>query len=142
MQRNRYDAEKTHSFLLSTLRKRLSLGLHRSIPAFPPYSDSSLFYILPLPQYTDRVGRPIAVLTLKEVARDENGRLDDLKEWTWWAMETIRRVLQDWWVKGKFRDPTEEVVTGRRGMRGYGGEGLILLVDVAGAGYRNLVSAK
>jgi hypothetical protein len=72
------------------------------------------------------------VLTLREVARDENGRMDDLKEWTWWALEMVRRTLRDWRAKDVWKEA--------KGGGGSSGEGCILLVDTAGAGYRNLVS--
>ncbi|WWD22853.1 hypothetical protein CI109_107347 [Kwoniella shandongensis] len=135
LRRNRYEEDKTHAFLLSALNQRVSLSLHNPIPPFPPYSDSSLFYILPLPHHTDKLSRPIAVLTVREVARDEEGGLGDMKEWTWWALEMVRRTLRDWWVRGGWDDSR----LGRKGhSRGEGGEGLVLLVDAAGAGYRNL----
>lgn len=57
------------------------------------------------------------VITLRDVVRDDSGSLDELKEWTWWALEMVRRVL-----------------------RGRKGEGCVLLIDASGAGYRNLVS--
>lgn len=75
------------------------------------------------------------VLTLREVTRDENGKMGDLKEWTWWALEMVRRTLRDWWVEDVW--PDEGRRCGKR--RGSGGEGCVLLVDAAGAGYRNLV---
>jgi len=55
--------------------------------------------------------------------------MDDLKEWSWWALEMIRRTLRDYWAGD---------VWGAK--RGKGGEGCVILVDAAGAGYRNLVS--
>ncbi|KAK4687562.1 hypothetical protein P7C73_g2557, partial [Tremellales sp. Uapishka_1] len=126
LRRNQYDDERTLSHLMSALSARLSRGLHAPIPAAMPYADSPLFYFLPLPRFTDRLGRPIAVLTLREVVRAENG-LEDMKDWVWWSLELTRRVLRDWWggEEGKAR-------------RGSGGEGCVLLVDARGAGYRNL----
>lgn len=115
LRRNRYDQNKTHSFLLSVLSTRLSLSLHGPIPSILPYSDSPLFHILPLPSHTDKLNRPIVVLTAREIVRDEQGMLDDVKEWIWWALEMCRRTSKDWWSKG-----------------------IVLLVDAAGAGYRNL----
>ena len=117
----------------------MSLGLHRPIPSIPPYSDSSLCYILPLPRYTDRVGRPIVVLTLKEVRRDEHGKMDDLKEWSCWALEMIRRALHDYWGGDTWDDDKGKSSRGGGGKRGKGGEGCVIMVDANGAGYRNLV---
>lgn len=114
---------------------RVSRGLHAPIPAFPPYTDSPLFYILPLPQFSDRDNRPIVVLTLRDVTRDDDGKLDDLKEWTWWALEMVRRTLRDWWTRDVWQDENKS----HPQPRGSGGEGCVLLVDTAGAGYRNLV---
>lgn len=74
---------------------------------------------------TDRLGHPVAVLTLREVLRDEAGSLVDLKEWLWWALELVRRTLHDYWIQER---------------RGTGAEGAVLLVDASGAGYRNMVS--
>jgi hypothetical protein len=71
------------------------------------------------------LGHPVAVLSISNVARDEDGSLSELKEWTWWGLELVRRVIRDWWVDGH---------------RGTGAEGVVLLIDVAGAGYRNMVS--
>jgi len=42
----------------------------------------------------------------------------------------LRRCLRDYWEGEKW---------GRRG-KGYGGEGCVMIVDAAGAGYKNLVS--
>jgi len=64
-------------------------------------------------------------LSLREVVRDEDGSLNELKDWTWWGLELIRRVIRDWWIDGQ---------------RGNGAEGVVLLIDVGGAGYRNMVS--
>jgi hypothetical protein len=145
MKRHRYDEAKTHAALLTGLAKRMTLALHRPIPSIPPYSDSALCYILPLPRYTDIMGRPVVVFSLREVRRDGNGKMDDLKEWSWWALEMIRRALRDYWA-GDVWDEGGAVVGGgkgdtkRRGVRGKGGEGCVILVDAAGAGYRNLVS--
>jgi len=55
--------------------------------------------------------------------------MDDLKEWSWWALEMVRRTLLDYWAGDVWG-----------GKRGKGGEGCVILVDAAGAGYRNLVS--
>ncbi|KAK8844596.1 hypothetical protein IAR55_006443 [Kwoniella newhampshirensis] len=133
LRRNRYDEDRTHAFLLSALNQRIALALHNPIPSSSPYTDSSLFYILPLPHFTDRLSRPIGVLTVKEVARDAEGGLGEMKEWTWWALEMVRRVLRDWWVRGGWE------LSGKKGQaRGEGGEGMVLVVDAAGAGYRNL----
>lgn len=95
LRRNRYDPIKTHSFLLSVLSTRLSLSLHSPIPSILPYSDSPLFYILPLPSHTDKLNRPIIVLTAREIVRDEQGMLDDIKEWIWWALEMSRRTAKE-----------------------------------------------
>lgn len=119
------------------MAKRISLSLHNHLPAFPPYSDSALFYILPLPRHTDRLGRPVVVLTLRQVLRDENGKMDDIKIWSWWALEMVRRTLRDWWTGTAWKDRE----SGRHKARGKGGEGCVMLVDAAGSSYRNLVSA-
>lgn len=110
------------------------MGLHDPLPKFPPYSDSPLFYILPLPKHTDRLGRPVVVLTLRHVLRDENGKMDDMKQWSWWALEMVRRTLKDWWTSDVWNEP------GQRMPSGQGGEGCVMLVDAAGSSYRNLVS--
>ncbi|WVQ93967.1 hypothetical protein IAU59_001045 [Kwoniella sp. CBS 9459] len=128
LRRNRYDEERTLQFLLAALNQRIELSLHMPIPSLPPYTDSPLFHILPLPDHTDRLGRPVAVLTVKEVVRDEDGGLDDLKEWSWWALEMVRRTLRDYWRDGVWD----------RDAKGRGGEGLVLVVDAAGASYRNM----
>ncbi|WVF66347.1 hypothetical protein IAT40_001087 [Kwoniella sp. CBS 6097] len=131
LRRNRYDADKTSHFLLAALNQRIEQALHMPIPSFPPYTDSPLFYILPLPEHTDRLGRPVAVLTVKEVVRDEDGGLDDLKEWAWWALEMVRRTLRDYWKASVWGD---NEIKGKV----VGGEGMVLIVDAAGASYRNM----
>lgn len=78
------------------------------------------------------------MLTLREVQRDEDGKMDDLKEWTWWALEMVRRTLRDWWTRDVWPLPKQERGKGQK--RGVGGEGCVLMIDTAGAGYRNLVS--
>ena len=118
--------------LLSVAQRRVDRGLHGPVPTSSPYAGSDLFYILPVPQFTDRLQRPIAVLSIREVVRDADGKFDDMKEWLWWALETTRRVLRDWWVRGVFPGALAPI--------GKGGEGCVLLVDAAGGGYRNLVS--
>lgn len=133
-QRHRYDVDKAHQALLAIVAKRVSLRLGDRLPSIPPYSDSSLFYILPLPRHTDRLGRPIVVLSLRQVLRDENGKMDDMKTWSWWALEMVRRTLHDYWAGGTWREK------GQKRARGYGGEGCVMLVDAAGSSYRNLVS--
>lgn len=115
-QRNRYDEDKVHSSLLAALGRRISLGLHEPIPQ-TPLAESPLFFYLPS-RFTDKPGRSLAVLSLREVKRDAEGSLEDLKEWVWWALEMGRRVLRD-----------------RKSI-----SGLVLLVDALGAGYRNIVS--
>lgn len=80
--------------------------------------------MLPLSQ-TDQLGHPIAVLTLRDVARDEAGSLAELKDWVWFALEMVRRVLADYWIAHR---------------HGTGAEGAVLLVDARDCGYRNLVS--
>ncbi|WWD06086.1 hypothetical protein V865_004171 [Kwoniella europaea PYCC6329] len=131
LRRHRFDETKTLTSLLSTLQQRITLSLHSPIPSFPPYTESPLFFILPLPEHTDRLGRPIAVLTVKEVIRDTDGKLDDLKNYAWWALEVVRRTLRDYWVTG--------IWTQKRNVHlGEGGEGLCLIVDANGAGYRNM----
>lgn len=144
MQRHRYDPDKALGALLSTLTYRISLSLHSPIPLSSPYANSPLFYILPLPRFTTRSGQPIVIITLKYVQRDASGSLGEMKEWTWWALEVVRRVLKDWWIEGQFEChshvSTGENTADRSSSRGYGGEGCVLLVDAAGAGYRNLVS--
>lgn len=123
----------------------MALALHRPVPSIPPYSDSALCYILPLPRYTDKMGRPVVVFSLREVRRDGNGKMDDLKEWSWWALEMIRRALRDYWARDVWDERGGSLGGGKgneetRGVRGKGGEGCVILVDAAGAGYRNLVS--
>jgi hypothetical protein len=78
--------------------------------------------------------RPVVVFSLREVRRDGNGKMDDLKEWSWWALEMIRRCLKDYWAGDAWGDGKSG-----NGKRGKGGEGCVILVDAAGAGYRNLV---
>ncbi|WRT63411.1 uncharacterized protein IL334_000316 [Kwoniella shivajii] len=131
LRRHRFDETKTQSSLLTTLQQRRKLSLHSPIPTFPPYTETPLFFILPLPEHTDLLGRPIAVLTVREVVRDADGRLDDLKQYAWWALEMVRRVLRDYWVKGNWSPDKGKG-------KGKGGEGLCLIVDANGAGYRNM----
>ncbi|WVQ76864.1 hypothetical protein IAR50_006538 [Cryptococcus sp. DSM 104548] len=136
LRRNRYDIDKTHALLLSTLSTRLEMALHSPLPAILPYTDTPLFHILPLPRHTDRRNRPIAVLTPREIRRDDEGRLDDLKDWMWWALEMCRRTTRDWgegslWDEKKSGSKVKERAED-------GGAGLVLVVDAAGAGYRNL----
>ncbi|WVQ82912.1 hypothetical protein IAT38_005048 [Cryptococcus sp. DSM 104549] len=138
LRRNRYDESKTHAFLLAALPTRITRGLHAPIPHIEPLNVSPLFCILPLPTHTDKLNRPVAVLTVREVVRDEDGSLDDVKEWIWWMLEMGRRTLRDYWVCGLWNGTGAEGY-GRGGKRrGDGGEGMVLLVDAAGAGYRNL----
>lgn len=123
-QRNRFDIEAAHNKLIDALAARLNRGLHGSIPA-PP---TPLWTLLP---YTgrkacvDHLGHPVVVLSLRDVARDDTGSLDELKDWTWWGLELVRRALKEYWVDGR---------------RGTGAEGAVLIIDAAHAGYRNLVS--
>ena len=70
------------------------------------------------------------MLCPREVKRNENGELEDLVEWTWWCCELLRRTLQDYWEGRRWG----------RARKGSGGEGCVVIVDAAGAGYRNLVS--
>ncbi|WWC67100.1 uncharacterized protein I206_101007 [Kwoniella pini CBS 10737] len=129
LRRNRFDENKTLTALLSTLQQRINLSLHQPIPPFPPYTESPLFFILPLPDHADHLGRPIAILTVKEVYRDNDGKLDDLKSYAWWALEMVRRTLRDYWVKDHW-SKTKRL--------GSGGEGMCVVVDANGAGYRNM----
>ncbi|KAL1408701.1 hypothetical protein Q8F55_005514 [Vanrija albida] len=119
LRRNHYNTDKTHHHLLGALQRRADRGLGGVIP--PP--PSPLLSLLPLPKVVDRLGRPIAVLTLRDVVRDSSGSLSELKEWIWWGLELVRRALRDYWVHGR---------------RGNGAEGAVLLIDVSGAGYRNM----
>ncbi|ODO03206.1 hypothetical protein I350_06051 [Cryptococcus amylolentus CBS 6273] len=137
LRRNRYDTDKTHALLLSTLATRLDMALHSPLPAILPYTDTPLFHILPLPLHTDRQGRPVAVLTVREIRRDDEGRLDDVKEWMWWALEMCRRTTRDWWG-GSMWDGSTNRASKKKAM-GQGGEGLVLVVDAAGAGYLDLL---
>nr|ODN88967.1 hypothetical protein L203_02373 [Cryptococcus depauperatus CBS 7841] len=139
LRKNRFDPVKTRPLLLSCLASRLSVGLHRPIPSFPPYTDNGIFHILPLPKHTTLNNRPIAVLTPREVKRDEEGKLTDLKEYIWWGLEMCRRVARDWWCKGVW-DGDKVPHDYQKQAKGEGGEGLVLLVDASGAGYRNLAS--
>jgi hypothetical protein len=68
------------------------------------------------------------------VRRDEHGKMDDLKEWSWWALEMMRRTLREYWAGDVWDDQK-----GKGKRRGKGGEGCVILVDANGAGYRNLV---
>lgn len=189
-QRHRYDRAKAHDALLSTLSYRIAHNLHLPIPpcpsahAIPPssLSFSSLttgepgstqniertgvppFAILPLPTFTHPSGEPIALITIREVTRDDHGSLDGLKEWVGWGMEMTRRVLRDQASGGWPGDAdassanrpdagTEDsrVWQGKKELPGRhdaqrltyvgGGTGCVLVIDAAGAGYRNLVSS-
>lgn len=94
-----------------------------------------MFYVLPLPDFTDRLGRPVAVLNVRNIVRNDSG-LDDLKEMSWWAVEWVKRVMDEWWTqKNSFRATGEADST----PRGQGGEGMVVIVDARGGGYRNLV---
>ncbi|GMK56392.1 hypothetical protein CspeluHIS016_0302320 [Cutaneotrichosporon spelunceum] len=119
LRRAHFDEAKAHSALLACCAARIEHGLCGAIPSLPV---PGLFAMLPLSQ-TDRLGHPIAVLTVRQVIRDENGTLTELKDWLWFALEMVRRVLADYWVAHR---------------RGTGAEGAVLLIDVKDAGYRNL----
>jgi hypothetical protein len=84
----------------------------------------------------------VVIITLREVRRDGGGGLGEMKEWTWWALEMVRRVLKGWWIDGNLQEDESVLREGnsRSKGRGYGGEGCVLLIDAEGAGYRNLVS--
>ncbi|KAI9633146.1 uncharacterized protein MKK02DRAFT_18520 [Dioszegia hungarica] len=140
LRRHRYDPDKALAGLLSTLTHRLSRSLHAAPPSSNPYSTSALFHILPLPNFATRKGQPVVLITLREVRRDAQGGLGEMKEWTWWALEMVRRVLKGWWVVGAFPDGHEPHRDLKRSVegRGYGGEGCVLVIDAEGAGYRNL----
>lgn len=133
-QRNRFDRDKTHAFLLAVMPRRAERKLWQPIPSMP-YADSDLFYVLPLPQFTDRLGRPVAVLNVRSIVRNDSG-LDELKEWSWWAVEWVRRVMDEWWTQTSIRE-----VGGAQPKqpRGQGGEGMTVIVNAKGGGYRNLV---
>lgn len=121
--------DKTHSALLAAVCNRVARSLHLPVPSISPYMETPLFYMLPASRFTDRMGRPVAVLTVREVVRDENGKIADLERYTWWSLELLRRMLRDYWVKGKWSE----------GGRGQGGEGCAVVIDAGGAGYRNIV---
>jgi hypothetical protein len=72
------------------------------------------------------------VVSIRDVVRGEDGTLDDLKTWLFWALETLRRTLQDYWSQRRW--------SGKE--HGQGGEGCIVIIDAAGAGYKNLVSCR
>jgi hypothetical protein len=147
-QRYRFDAEKTANQLLQTVSQRVDLSLHLPIAATPPYATSSLFYFLPLPTYADVDHRPIAVLNISQVVRDQVGTLDGLREWAWWMAEYSRRVICEWEdaeveldEEGRIVNPWNGRVSHRkRENGGRKGNGYTLFVDATGAGYRNLVS--
>jgi len=65
--------------------------------------------------------------------------MDDLKEWSCWALEMIRRALHDYWGGDTWDDDKGKSSRGGGGKRGKGGEGCVIMVDANGAGYRNLV---
>lgn len=60
-----------------------------------------------------------------------------MQEWVWWVMEMMRRLLRDWWVPGRGWDAVPLVGGGDR--TGYKGDGCVMIVDVAGAGIKNIV---
>ena len=119
--------------LNTALQNRASHKLHQPLPSIPPYSSAPLFYVLPLPRFTDRLGRPIVVLTAKAVKRDAQGSMADLAQWIWWGAEMLRRTLRDHWVHGRWNEGKG---------KGQGGEGCVLIIDAGGSGYRNLVSSE
>ncbi|ORX35043.1 hypothetical protein BD324DRAFT_603887 [Kockovaella imperatae] len=129
LKRNGYDERKAYSAILTALANRATHSLHQPLPSIPPYSTSPLFYLLPLPRFTDKVGRPIVILTAKEVKRDSHGSMQDLSQWIWWGAEMLRRTLRDHWVKGKWTDGKTKAE---------GGEGCVLIIDAGGSSYRNL----
>ncbi|CAK9783135.1 hypothetical protein CC85DRAFT_284115 [Cutaneotrichosporon oleaginosum] len=119
LRRAHFDDAKAHAALLACCAARIERGLSGAIP--PPPAPG-LFAMLPLSQ-TDRLGHPVAVLTIRDVVRDEAGSLAELKDWVWFGLEMVRRVLADYWVAHR---------------HGTGAEGAVLLIDAKDAGYRNL----
>lgn len=143
-QRARFRQDKASELLLTTLTARSIQTLHL---ALPPHLQSyiqrgptpPIYTILPPTWYSDRVGRPVGVLTLRHVKRDvpsSNGEVgkDGIREFAWWIAELTRRMLRDWY-EGEFQSDV-----GKRAESIAGG-GCVLVVDAKDAGMKNLVFA-
>ncbi|GAA6030149.1 hypothetical protein JCM8097_009287 [Rhodosporidiobolus ruineniae] len=111
---------------LKLLHATLSWRLTSSFSSLTPASIPALYFTTPLlffhPSLRDKFGRPCAVLNLRHVQRTEDGSLDGLKEYAKLVWEVGRRYLSD-----LSRDTPDEPKLQ-----------MVLIVDLAGAGYSNL----
>ena len=101
---------------------------------YPPSSGSPpLFTILPYPQYTDPLDRPIAVLSLRSLRKEptKEGK-DKIKSWAWWCAEMTRRCLNE---VDKIRLARGDVGEQQRVT------GCVMMVDFKNAGFKNIVSS-
>ncbi|GHJ85736.1 hypothetical protein NliqN6_2138 [Naganishia liquefaciens] len=141
LRRARFRQDKASELLLTALTARTTHCLHT---ALPPHLDAyiragpspPIYTILPPQWYTDRIGRPTGVLTLRHIKRDipcatmtgETGK-DGIREFAWWIAELTRRCMRDWYRGESSPDGS--------GGGGAGG-GCVLLVDAKDAGIKNL----
>ncbi|KAJ9125251.1 hypothetical protein QFC22_000206 [Naganishia vaughanmartiniae] len=139
LRRSRFRQDKASELLLETLTVRTSPPLHTPLPLhLQTYifqnTTEPIFAILPPTSYTDRVGRPIAVLSLRHIKRNipaRNGEMgkEGIREFAWWIAELTRRVMRDWYT-GEF-----DAVLSKDDIAG---GGCVLVVDAKDAGIKNL----
>ncbi|KAJ9127849.1 hypothetical protein QFC24_000133 [Naganishia onofrii] len=139
LRRSRFRQDKASELLLETLTVRTSPPLHKPLPLYLQtyiYQEPTepIFTILPPTVYSDRVGRPIGVLSLRHIKRNipaRNGEMgkEGIREFAWWIAELTRRVMRDWYT-GEFNaQPSKENIAGG---------GCVLVVDAKDAGIKNL----
>lgn len=144
-QRARFRQDKASELLLTSLSARTTQSLHSALPShIQSYIHQSpsppIYTILPPQYYTDRVGRPTGILTLRHIRRDIPSRAGDagkegIREFAWWIAELTRRCMEDWY-RGEFQERNSKDRGGN-----IAGGGCVLVVDAKDAGIKNLVRA-
>ena len=116
-----FDPLLARELLRRTLRWRITESLDLASPSSldPLYTGKPLFYLHPKVQ--DRFGRPAAIISMQDVVRTEDGRLESLKEAIAFLLEVARRYLADLSV----RDEAEAHVQ------------LVLLLDLTSSNLSN-----
>ena len=135
-QKSLFDQEKAYDAALEALDKIYENGLlSPAIPEdiYPPApGNPPLFTILPYPDHTDPLDRPVAVVSLRSLSKESTSEgKERVKSWCWWCAEITRRCLQDADAQRRER--------GERGQE-LRATGCALIVDLANAGMKNVVS--
>ena len=118
-----FDETLTLELLRRTLCWRITTAVDLVSPLSldPIYTQRPVFYLHP--QIHDALGRPAAILNLRNVNRTEDGTLDSLKEYFAHQLEVTRRYLADLSQKDPHGAPKVQIV---------------LMLDLADANLSNL----